>query len=420
MKSSDAQIGPNPLARQQVNKIEAMETRGRNGGSFRVAHVTTVDISLRYLLLNQLEYLQRLGYAVTGVSAPGPHAAALEAAGIPHLPVTMTRRFFTPLQDLRALVRLYGTFKRGRFDLVHTHTPKASLLAQLAARAARVPIVVNTVHGFYFHDKMSKWVRRSFISLEKLAARNADCILLQSREDLATALQEGIGSRDNLFHLGNGVDVGRFDPDRITAEDRKRKTDELGIPPRSRVIGFVGRLVRDKGIIELLEAAAEVKREVQSLVLLLIGPIDEAKSDAVTPEVASELGVADVCKFLGLREDLPELYSVMDVLALPSYREGMPRAPMEASLMKVPCIASNVRGCREVIEHGKNGYLIPPRNSQILARRLVEVLSDPQLAREMGENGRTIGLEEFDEQRVFREVGAHYERLLRHKNLVST
>src|SRR6266480_3246854 len=128
----------------------------------KIAHVTTVDVSLRYLLLNQLQSLREAGYEVVGISAPGPEVAHLEAAGIRHIAVVMTRNL-TPLADLVSFWRLYQIMRREHFSIVHTHTPKAGLLGQLAARLAGVPLVINTVHGFYLHSGMRPIARRIYL-----------------------------------------------------------------------------------------------------------------------------------------------------------------------------------------------------------------------------------------------------------------
>src|SRR5262249_30654242 len=169
-------------------------------GPASVVHVTTAASSLRYLLLNQLLRLREEGYDVACVSSPGPDVAALEAAGIRHEAVPLSRRL-TPLADLVSLFRLYRLLRRRRFTIVHAHNPKPGLLAQLAARLAGVPVVVNTLHGFYFHEGSRTLARRFYVGLEKIAARCSDVILSQNDEDVATAIREGIASAGRLRHL---------------------------------------------------------------------------------------------------------------------------------------------------------------------------------------------------------------------------
>lgn len=377
----------------------------------RVAHVTTVDLSLRYLLLNQLQRIRDEGYDVVAISADGPDVAAVEAHGIPHFAVPMTRRF-TPLADLRALIELAALMQREKFDVVHTHTPKAGLLGQLAARISGVPVVVNTLHGFYFHEGTKPLPRRFYVWMERIAAKCSDSILSQNREDITTAIEERIAPRELLKWLGNGIDIGRFDRRRLSDERLGALRDELGLRRGAPVIGFVGRLVKEKGILDLLEATALVARKLPDVQVLIVGPYDEEKPDAIRPDVAERYGLTDRCRFLGMRHDMPELYALMDVLVLPSYREGFPRAPMEASAMGVPTVVSDIRGCREAVEQGVNGLLFPVGNVTALAQALTELLTDDERRRKMGVSGRAIAEERFDEQKVFERVLMEYERLL--------
>ena len=164
----------------------------------KIAHVTTVDISLHGLLLNQMRSLHAAGYDVAGISAPGEVVPDIEASGVRHLAVPMSRNF-TPLADLVSLWRLWRAMRRERFTIIHTHTPKAGLLGQLAARLAGVPIVVNTIHGFYFHEHMRPLARRFYIFMEKIAAFCSDLILSQNAEDLETAVRVGICRRSGSF-----------------------------------------------------------------------------------------------------------------------------------------------------------------------------------------------------------------------------
>ncbi len=382
----------------------------------KVAHICTVDISLRYMLLNQMLNIREAGYHVSGISAPGPEIEAVRAAGVPYFPVPLTRNF-TPAADLKALWQLYRILRRERFTIVHTHTPKAGLLGQLAARMAGVPVVVNTVHGFYFHERMRPFWRRFYISMEQVAALCSDLILSQNREDIETAVRERICRAEKIKYLGNGFDIRAFEQAAVDAGTLNRKREELGIPPGARVAGFVGRLVAEKGILELLEAGRSLVQRCPDLRLLIVGPLDNDKPDALTPEIARQYGLEQVCIFTGRRDDMPELYALMDVLVLPSHREGFPRTPMEASLMGVPSVVTDVRGCREAVEHGRNGLVAPFGDVPALAQAILAVLEDGELARRLGETGRQMARERFDERCVFQTVKNEYARLLGQKGL---
>ena len=383
---------------------------------FRIAHVTTIDTSLHYLLLNQLRSIKETGYEVVGISSPGSEVSALVDAGIRHISVSMTRRV-TPLADLFALWSLYQVMRREQFTIVHGHTPKAEFLGQIAARLAGVPIVVDTFRGIYYRSDMHPLWRWLFLRMAQIAAACADTVLSQSQEAMDMAIREGVCPAAKIKYLGNGIDVRRFDRCRLQVDMVSQKRSELGIPQNAKVVGFVGRLVAEKGIAELLQAAAFVRQRVPTAHFLFIGNMDSEKADALTPAVATEYNIEDACTFAGLRQDMPELYALMDVFVLPSHRESFPRSPMEATAMKVPCVVSDIPGCREVVEHNRNGLLVPLGNVDALADALVEILADREKALRMGEEGRRMAEALFDEELVFARVKAEYSRLLKMKGI---
>lgn len=383
----------------------------------KIAHITTIDLALRYLLLNQLVSLQQAGLEVVGISNPGPDVPAIEAAGIRHIAVPMTRNF-TPVADLKSLFELYKVIKREKFSLVHTHTPKPGLLGQLAAKMAGVPIIVNTIHGFYFHDHMPEFWRRFYIATEKIAATCSHSILSVNQEDVQTAIKEGIGSPSLMKYLGGGVDIKELDPQKFRDADwRQKKRGELGIAAQDQVVGFVGRLVREKGVLDLLQAAQIVLPKHPRVKFLIIGPTDPDKADTLTTNPALDYGIAASCIFTGIRTDIPELYALMDMLVLPSYREGLPRVPMEAAAMGLPCVVTDIRGCREIVEQGYNGLLTPLGDIGALATAIISLLEDRELAVRLGSNGRKLATEQFDEQLVFEKVKAEYARLLQARGM---
>jgi glycosyltransferase involved in cell wall biosynthesis len=384
--------------------------------TLRVAHITTVDQSLRYLLLNQMRSIAQAGYEVTGISAPGSDVPVIESMGIRHIAVPLTRRL-TPLADLRALVQLYRIFRREQFTIVHTHTPKPGLLGQLAARMAGVPVVVNTVHGFYFHEHMPRLWREFYITMERIAARCSDLVLSQSREDLDTAIRLGICPRERIQLLGNGIDIQRFDRNRVDPATLAHLRSTLGLPSGVPVIGFVGRLVVEKGILELARAVQQVQSRFGPVTLLIVGGVDREKAGALNHEDIQAAAGTATCIFAGVRQDMPDMYALMDVFALPSYREGFPRAPMEASAMGAPCVVTNVRGCREAVEHERNGLIVPLRDVDALAEALIRLLRDHDRRRAMGDAGRRMAREQFDERLVFQRVLAAYHRLLNEKGV---
>ena len=376
----------------------------------KICHITTVDLSVRFLLLNQLRYLQDKGMQVHVACSDGEWLPQVEAEGITAHRIEM-KRFIAPASDLSALFSLYRLFRRERFDIVHLHTPKASLLGAIAAKLAGVSRVVYTIHGFYIRDGMARFQREFYLFWERVIASCVDVALSQNRSDVNTAKREGLYQKKKILFLGNGIDVARFSPSDRLQEVRMKIRRSLGLPQECHVVGIVARLVREKGLHELLEAVKMLSRDFPDIRLLVIGPRDETKTDGLSPHAAMEFGVADRVVFTGMRIDLPELYSTMDVFALPSYREGFPRTLMEASSMGLPVVASDIRGCREAVEDGITGILVPVRDAKRLAEGIGRILGDPAMATSMGEAGRRKALSEFDERSVFGTVYETYRSL---------
>jgi len=381
----------------------------------KLVHVIGIDMGVRYLLLNQLLYLRELGYDVSAVCSAGPFVPEIRQAGIPVETIEIKRKV-SPVDDLAAVWQMFLYFRKERFDTVHTHTPKAGFVGRLAAKLARIPIIVHTVHGFYFHDNMNPTELKFHILLERMAALCCDSMLSENAEDLATAIREGICDAAKISHLGGGVDVEEFDPERFTYNDVVAKKRELGIAENEKVVGMIGRLVKEKGFIEFFEAVKSVKA-LPDVKFLVAGPLDTDKADALSPSIVKDLGLEDdVISLIGERRaDIPELYAIMDVFVLPSYREGLPRTLMEASAMGKPVVATDIRGCREVVKDRDTGILVPVKDADTLAGAILSLLQDDARARAMGLAGRRRAEELFDERRVFQRVEAEYERLLRQK-----
>jgi glycosyltransferase involved in cell wall biosynthesis len=387
--------------------------------NYPVVHITTVAISLHGLLLNQLLYLREAGYDIDTISTDGPEVEALNREGIKHIAITIHREI-TPFKDLVSLWQLYRVLRREDYVIVHTHTPKPGLIGQLAARFAGVPIVINTIHGYYFHENMHPLKRGLYITVEKIAALCSDVILSQNKEDIELSIREKICSPEKIKHLGNGIDLSVFDPERITPDFAAQKRNELGLAEGVKVVGFVGRLAAvRKGFLDFLKAGQIVAQHIPEVRFLIVGRPDTGKHDAVEPSVAEEYGIQDKCIFLGWKpnDELPGLYAVMDVIVLPSLYEGFPRTIMEASAMKVPAVVTDVKGNREAVIHNRNGLLVPLGDVDALAGAIMDVLTDQDKALQMGEEGRRIAKEQFDEQLVFRMVKEEYARLLKEKGL---
>jgi glycosyltransferase involved in cell wall biosynthesis len=388
--------------------------RDRRGAGLTVAHLTTVDMSLRFLVLAQLRAVRDRGGTAIGISAPGPWVAELEREGIQHRALSSSTRAMDLAADARAARELWRILRTERVDVLHTHNPKPGLYGRVVGRAARVPIVVNTVHGLYATED-DAWAKRAAVySLEAIASRCSDAELFQNPEDLDLARRLRITGHARL--LGNGVDLSRFDPDRFSESQRRAQRAALGVHDDDTVVvGAVGRLVAEKGYPELFDALGALGDDRCSLVV--VGAGDPDKPDSLgddTMRLARARGV----QFLGQRDDVEALYSAMDLFVLASHREGFPRAAMEAAAMGLPVIATDIRGCRQVVDDGTTGLLVPVRDAAALARAIGELGADAPRRRSMGAAARARAESHFDERTVVSIVLETYRDVGRRKGLV--
>jgi glycosyltransferase involved in cell wall biosynthesis len=367
-------------------------------------------MSLAWLLGPQLRAFAAAGYEVIGVSAPGPHVADLEADGIRHVPLRHATRSMAPHRDVMALAELVGLLRDLRPDILHTHNPKPGWYGRVAGRLTGVPVVVNTVHGIYALPSDRALKRRVVYALERGAAACSHGELVQNPEDVEILVGLGV-PRERVRLLGNGVDLDRFDPRRFSDADRAEARRQLGAEPGQVVIGVVGRLVAEKGIAEVLDAARLTAVSAPEAHWALLGPSDEAKADSVDPAALAEAEARGVT-VLGERDDVEFLYAGMDLFVLASHREGFPRAAMEASAMGVPIVATDIRGCRQVVDDGVTGRLVPVRDARTLAATVAELAADASLRGRMAVAARQRAEQDFDQRRVIDITLGLYEELL--------
>lgn len=311
------------------------------------------------------------------------------------------------VSDLRAMREVHKLFRRLSPHIVHTHNPKPGVYGRLAARLARVPVIVNTVHGLYAQPD-DRWLKRFVVyGLERLAATSSHAELVQSVEDIETLRKLRI-SADRLVVLGNGIDLTRSGPDPAA---RSRVRSELGVHDDDVVIGAVRRLVREKGYPELLSASRAVMAHVPNARFVMIGPHDPAKADALSPTAINDAEAAGV-RFLGHRNDVEDLYRAMDIYVLASHREGFPRSAMEAAASGLPLVLTDIRGCRQVVDDGVSGTLVPVNNPAALESAITDLARLPNLRVQMGEAGAAKAATDFDQQSVIDVTLATYERLM--------
>ena len=376
----------------------------------KICHISTVDISSGILLLNQMLYFKARGIETHAMAARVRYADKVQDAGIPFHDVPMTR-VISPMKDLVALREMVKILRRERFDLIHLHTPKGVLLGTLAGALAGTPFTFRTIHGFYFNANIPPMTRLFFVNMERFVARFHHTVFSQNSEDIKTADAKGIRSARDIRFLGNGIDLTRFTPDAVDRDDVAALRREYGIEQGDIVLGFVGRMVIQKGLRELFRAFVSLAPRWPRLKLLLVGDIDREKTDAVLAEDHVPAPLLPRVIRAGWQTEVHRFYPLMDAFVLPSWREGFPRTPMEASALGVPVVATDIRGCREAVANGDNGLLVPCKDERALAAALDRLMADPDLRKSLGEGGQRKARREFNEVDKFEMIYQTYARL---------
>ena len=354
-----------------------------------VMEVTNVDFSLRHFLLPLMRGVRAAGHEVVGVCADGPLLEDVRAEGfrVEALPLA---RSLSPVAQIRAFLALYRLFRAERPDLVHAHMPISGFLARLAARAAGVPSVAYTCHGFLFNQP-GPWPRRAAaFAMEFLAGRLTDVFLTVSTEEAADARRLCIHRSPQA--VGNGRDPRRFHPDQ---QARAALRSSLGVPEDRVVITALSRLVRHKGYPELLAAMRDVPAEVWVVGARLASDHGED----VSPYFAA-CGLGDRLRLLGYRTDVAALLAASDVFVLPSHFEGLPMSVIEAMLCGLPVVASDIRGPREQVVDGVTGLLVPAGSVAPLAAALARLAADPALRTRLGAAGLARARAQYREDAV--------------------
>lgn len=381
-----------------MNKVRIVEVCAVDG---------TMDNLLRELNLSLIDN----GYDVIGVCSHGNVTQKLVNDGFNIISVDIDRSI-KPLSNLKSVIRMYRLFRRLRPDIVHVHTPVAAALGRIAAKMAGVPVIVYTAHGFYFHENMKPVVYRLALSIEKFLARHfTDFIFTQSAEDAGTAVVNKFMQQDKVLAIGNGVDIWeKFNPEKINNDEVYLLKKEFGVGERDRVITFVGRLVKEKGIFDLLKAFIELERD--NVKLLVVGNVFQGDRDKETCELVQEYKKFGNIIFTGARNDINNILYFTDIFCLPSYREGMPRSIIEAMAMRCAIVATNIRGSREEVVEGRTGFLTKLSDTGDLRDRIVKLLDDNILLEGMKLNGRRRAEELYDEKKVVKLQLDIFEKLL--------
>lgn len=383
----------------------------------KLFRVTTVPISVEKLLGNQLTYMNQF-FDLTAISADEKELRRVgKELGIKTHSIEMTRKI-TPFQDLLSLWEMYLYFRKEKPDIVHTHTPKAGLIGMLAARLAGIKLRMHTVAGLPLME--TKGLKRKLLNLiEKLTYACATKVYPNSFGLHDFIINEKLCSSQKLKVIGNGstngIDIKYFDPELYSKEEKQNLRKQLNIGQDDFVFIFVGRLVKDKGVNELISAFKRITYlsfkhtfSYQIPKLLLVGAA-EPDLDPLLPDTIVEIESNPNIVSVGFQKDVRPYFAISNSLIFPSYREGFPNVVMQAGAMGLPSIVSDINGCNEIIVENENGIIIKVKSTENLVDVIDKIMTDSLLYEKMNKNARLMIVNRYQQKLIWHGLRNEYE-----------
>ncbi len=375
----------------------------------KIIRIAAVPMSLRYLLKGQLKMLNK-SYTVIAVASPGEDLDYVaKHEGVQTKAITIARKIHI-FKDLSALWQLYHFFKKEQPAIIHSITPKAGLLSMTAGYFAKVPVRMHTFTGLIFPTKQGL-MKQLLLTMDKLLCHFATHVYPESQGVKNDLLQYKITTKPlKILANGNvnGVNLDYFDPKLFSEEENSTLRATLGITATDFVFVFVGRLLADKGINELIKAFNTLANN-NNIKLLLVGPL-EKKPNGLENSTLELMNKHPQIISTGWQEDIRPYLSLSDFFVFPSYREGMPNVVLQAGAMDLPQIVTNISGSNEIITHHVNGLIIPPKNSKSLQEAMHLVLNDKELLLSLSKNARNTIAAKYNQELVWKTLISEYQQ----------
>lgn len=385
----------------------------------KIIRITTVPISLSGLLKGQSKFMSQY-YEVVGVSSDAEKLKIVgKQEGIRVIPIELTRKI-TPIKDVVALIKLWRVLKEEKPFIIHTHTPKAGTIGMMAARLAGVPHRLHTIAGLPLVE--STGLKRLLLNtVEKITYACATRVYPNSMGLKKIVLDHKFTKPGKLRVIGhgssNGIDTSYFDPQLNDVSELAQLRNRLKISNDDFVFVFVGRIVGDKGLNELIVAFRKILEEYENVQLLLVGN-PEKELDPLMPETEEFIRKSDKIKWVGWVDDVRPYFGISDCLAFPSYREGFPNVVMQAGAMGLYSIVSDINGCNEIIEEGINGTIIPPKDHTALYIAMKHVLGNKDRLSNEKVTYRKLIQERYERAFIWNEILKEYKELEKQPNVI--
>ncbi len=374
-----------------------------------IGFLSHFDMNLYLFRLPIMKELIKNGHKVYAITPCGDGCAKLRSEGIEVVEYKISRKSLNPLKELKTIHNIFKAIKPLKLDILHSFTAKPNIYGAVAGDLAKVPVIISTVTGlgsFYISENpKAKIVRNTMEKLYKSALKKSSGVIFQNSDDLQYFIDKKIVKKEKTkLVVSSGVDTEFFSKERVDGKKLELLKKEIN-PENKKVVLMIARAIKHKGVVEYYKAA-EILRK-RGFLFLFVGGEDRGNPASLDGGFLHSQYV----KYLGERWDVREIIELCDLFVLPSYREGTPRTLLEAGALKKPLITTDTVGCKEVVEDGFNGYLVPVGDSEILSEKIRKVLEDDSLAENLGENAYKKTIESFSSRTVVAKYMEYYEDL---------
>ena len=387
----------------------------------KISIISNTDFFIWKYREGLLKSLKGKGHDVFAISPEGDYVRLIESLGVVHIPIIVKSKGMNPLKDLKILLDLYKIFRREKFDLIHTFTIKPNIYGTIAGRLAGIPVIVCSVEGLgYVFSEVQNHLKMAAVKiiaslLYKIAFRYSSRVLFLNQDDSEYFVSGRlIDSGKTQIIKSCGVNLSEYSTSAVNSVTISGLKKELLVEGNKVVITMVSRLMWEKGVREFIEAAKILKGKYPEAFFLLVGGIDKENPSAISENYLREAEYNGYIKWLGHRDDVANILSISDIVTLPSYyREGVPKVILEAMAMGKPIVTTSNVGCKDTVEEGKNGFLVPVKDPVALAESIERLIKNKSMRINFGKHSRQLAEREFDENIVIDKTIDIYEALIR-------
>ena len=365
---------------------------------YKILRVCASDLFAKTALLPEIDFLINKSWTIHLSFPEGNITSELIDKGY-LIKLVNSARKISLISNILTIIQLYKLIKKENYDIVHTHNHLIGILARISAKIAGAPTIIHSPHGFYFHEDMPYYKYWLFHSIEKLMGYFTDLLFIENIENYEMCIKTNLIAQKKLYYMGGGINMTRFHGKKLSTQNKTVLMNKLNIPQDSfPIIGITSRITYEKGYRELIQSIDQLRKTYPKIFLLIVGAYLKNERDSFSKELNESISKYSLDQHveITLESNVEDFLSIMDIWTLPSYREGLPRSIQEAMAMGLPVVATNIRGCRNLVVENKTGLLVSSKNVNELTSALYKLIKDDKLRHKFGIAGRAHAQENFN------------------------